>query len=146
MLVGLGVDMPALATPPPVRQTQPTDADANGGHDAEFPGPVGATPGAPSSADAGNADASQNGGHTLENPGPVMQAPPPAKVVELYQQAEENSFITLQPIVVQGSSQVIGYQRNTNLGEDAGVAKFYFDRKGNRTTLDALKRARLQVN
>ena len=137
---------PPLTAPPSAPSTaQSENGDEDGGHTAENPGPVGETPAAPP-ADAGNSEVSQNGGHTMENPGPVMQAPPPAKVVELYQQAEENNFITIQPIIYEGSSEVIGYQRNTDMGPDAGVAKFYFDRTGQRTTLDDLKAARLQTN
>ena len=133
---------PAPAAP---AATPGENGDENGGHDAENPGPISETPAAPP-ADAGNSEVSQNGGHTMENPGPVMQAPPPAKVVELYQQAEDNNFITIQPIIYEGSSEVIGYQRNTDMGPDAGVAKFYFDKTGQRTTLDDLKAARLQTN
>lgn len=137
---------PPLTAPPSAPSTaQSENGDEDGGHTAENPGPVGETPAAPP-AEAGNSEVSQNGGHTLENPGPVMQAPPPAKVVELYQQAEENNFITIQPIIYEGSSEVIGYQRNTDMGPDAGIAKFYFDKTGQRTTLDDLKAARLQTN
>ena len=147
--MGLSADMPDMAPPPPAPQAQPTDADANGGHDAEFPGPVGATPGAPSSADTGNAEAAQNGGHTTDNPGPIMQAPPPVPLPKNLQKMQENDqfgSMTFQPIIIQGSSTPVGYRKNHDMGEDAGVAHFYYDRQGNRTTLDALKRARLQVN
>ena len=137
---------PPITSPPSAPSTaQSENGNEDGGHTAENPGPVGETPSAPP-ADAGNSQISQNGGHTMENPGPVMQAPPPAKVVELYQQAEDNNFITIQPIIYEGSSEIIGYQRNTDMGPDAGVAKFYYDKTGERTTLADLKAARLQTN
>ena len=122
---------------PSAPSTTPTAAANNGGHSPSNPGPIAAVP----------PPAPTNPDRTMQAPpGPIQPQKPPAKVVELYQQAEDNNFITIQPIIYEGSNEVIGYQRNTDMGPDAGVAKFYFDKTGERTTLADLKAARLQTN
>jgi hypothetical protein len=132
--MGLSADMPDTpASPPAAPATPPADADANGGHDPANPGPLGVTPPpAPGSTDQS----------TMTPPGPVpgAMAPLPANL----QAMNDNDHITIQPIIYQGSSTAIGYQKNVDTGE--GIAKFYYDKTGERTTLSDLKAARLQTN
>ena len=135
--MGLSADMPdAAPSPPAAPATPPADADANGGHDPSNPGPLGVTPPpAPGSTDQS----------TMTPPGPVpgAMAPLPANL----QAMDDNDpfdMITIQPIIYQGSSTAIGYQKSVDTGE--GIAKFYYDKTGERTTLADLKSARLQTN
>ena len=135
--MGLSADMPdAAPTPPSAPATPPADADANGGHDPSNPGPLGVTPPpAPGSTDQS----------TMTPPGPVpgAMAPLPANL-QAMDDNDQFDNITIQPIIYQGSSTAIGYQKSVDTGE--GIAKFYYDKTGQRTTLDDLKSARLQTN
>lgn len=126
----------AASTPPTPPTTNPTSTNGsnNGGHTAANPGPIAATPPpAPNNPDRS----------TMTPPGPIQPQKPPAKVVDLYQQAEDHDFITIQPIVYEGGG-IAGYQKNVDTGE--GIAQFYFDKTGQKTTLADLKAARLQTN
>ena len=135
--MGLSADMPdAAPTPPSAPTTPPADADANGGHDPSNPGPLGVTPPpAPGSTDQS----------TMTPPGPVpgAMAPLPANL-QAMEDNDQFDNITIQPIIYSGSSTAIGYQKSVDTGE--GIAKFYYDKTGQRTTLDDLKSARLQTN
>ena len=135
--MGLSADMPDTpASPPASPATPPADADANGGHDPSNPGPLGVTPPpAPGSTDQS----------TMTPPGPVpgAMAPLPANL-QAMDDNDQFDNITIQPIIYQGSSTAIGYQKNVDTGE--GIAKFYYDKTGERTTLADLKAARLQTN
>lgn len=135
--MGLSADMPDTpASPPAAPATPPADADANGGHDPANPGPLGVTPPpAPGSTDQS----------TMTPPGPVpgAMAPLPANL-QAMDDNDQFDNITIQPIIYQGSSTAIGYQKNVDTGE--GIAKFYYDKTGERTTLADLKAARLQTN
>ena len=135
--MGLSADMPdAPPTPPAASPPPPADADANGGHDPSNPGPLGVTPPpAPGSTDQS----------TMTPPGPVpgAMAPLPANL-QAMDDNDQFDTITIQPIIYQGSSTAIGYQKSVDTGE--GIAKFYYDKTGQRTTLADLKAARLQTN
>ena len=135
--MGLSADMPdAPPTPPSAPPPPPADGDANGGHDPSNPGPLGVTPPpAPGSTDQS----------TMTPPGPVpgAMAPLPANL-QAMDDNDQFDNITIQPIIYSGSSTAIGYQKSVDTGE--GVAKFYYDKTGKRTTLDDLKAARLQTN
>ena len=135
--MGLSADMPdAPPTPPSAPPPPPADGDANGGHDPSNPGPLGVTPPpAPGSTDQS----------TMTPPGPVpgAMAPLPANL-QAMDDNDQFDNITIQPIIYSGSSTAIGYQKSVDTGE--GVAKFYYDKTGQRTTLDDLKAARLQTN
>ena len=134
-----------VMTPPPSSTPAPTESessDENGGHNAENPGPVGETPeliGPPAPASV----AAQNGGHTPENPGPVATALAPMPMH--LQESDKKSHITVQPIIYEGSSTPIGYQKNIDKG-GGQMARFFYDKTGEKTTLVDLKAARLQTN
>ena len=135
--MGLSADMPdAPPTPPAAPPPPPADGDANGGHDPSNPGPLGVTPPpAPGSTDQS----------TMAPPGPVpgAMAPLPANL-QAMDDNDQFDNITIQPIIYSGSSTAIGYQKSVDTGE--GIAKFYYDKTGQRTTLADLKAARLQTN
>ena len=135
--MGLSANMPDLPPPPAAPQGQSdASADDNGGHTAETPGPVGTQP--PEAPDQQNQE-------VMTPPSPEQMVPLP-KNLQKMQENDQFGSVTFQPIIIQGSSTPIGFRKNMDMGSDAGVAQFYYDRKGNTTTLDALKRARLQVN
>ena len=135
--MGLSADMPDMAPPPGSPPGQPAAAaDDNGGHTAETPGPVGTQP--PEAPDQQNQE-------VMTPPSPEQMVPLP-KNLQKMQENDQFGSVTFQPIIIQGSSTPVGYRKNMDMGSDAGVAHFYYDRQGNTTTLDALKRARLQVN
>ena len=62
--------------------------------------------------------------------------------------AANNGFVTVQPIIVKvgSNNQVVGYRKNIDTGDDGGVAQFYYNTQGRRTSLEQLKEARLQLN
>ena len=127
---------PPTTMPPSAPTTTPTNADANGGHSSSNPGPIAAVPPpAPSNPDRS----------TMTPPGPVAMAPLPAMPANLQAMEDNDRFdsITIQPIVYEGGG-LAGYQKNVDTGE--GIAKFYFDKTGERTSLADLKSARLQTN
>jgi hypothetical protein len=71
---------------------------------------------------------------------PQITAPPmPANL-----QQDMNNGVAIQPIIIEGTTVPIGYQKSVDTGE--GIAKLYFDKTGQRTSLQQLKRARLHVN
>ncbi|ADO99114.1 hypothetical protein Syn1_012 [Prochlorococcus phage Syn1] len=134
-----------VMTPPPSSTPAPTESQSNdedGGHNAENPGPADATPAeAPQTVDSSSA--AQNGGHTPENPGPVATALAPMPMH--LQESDKKSHITVQPIIYEGSSTPIGYQKNIDTG-GGQMARFFYDKTGEKTTLVDLKAARLQTN
>ncbi|AOO11728.1 hypothetical protein Np050604_011 [Cyanophage S-RIM44] len=133
--MGLSADMPDTpASPPAAPAATPADADANGGHDPANPGPLGATP-PPAPA---NPDQS-----TMAPPGPVATALAPMPMH--LQESDKKSHITVQPIIYEGSSTPIGYQKNIDTG-GGQMARFFYDKTGEKTTLVDLKAARLQTN
>ena len=136
-----GATTPSMTPPPSTPVPASESSDEDGGHNAENPGPVGATPeliGPPAPTVA----AAENGGHTPESPGPVIQAPPmPAALAE----SNKKSHITVQPVIYEGASTPVGYQKNIDMG-DGRVARFFYDKTGEKTTLADLKAARLQNN
>lgn len=141
---GSGTTSPMTPPPSAPSTAQSENADEDGGHTAENPGPVGETPAAALGPGGPGYGGSDNGGHTPELPGPMAPMAPPPKVVALYQQAQENNSITIQPIVYEGSSTPVGYQKNVETA--FGTAKIYFDKTGQKTSLADLKAARLQTN
>jgi len=135
---------PPLTSPPSTPATTPdANGDEDGGHTAESPGPTGDTPAPPQTVAT---DTAANGGHTMENPGPVFQAPPMPANLQAMEANDHYDSITIQPIIYEGSTNVVGYRKNLDMGDEAGVAHFYYDKTGERITLDALKAARLQNN
>jgi len=135
---------PPLTSPPSTPATTPdANGDEDGGHTAESPGPTGDTPAPPQTVAT---DTAANGGHTMENPGPVFQAPPMPANLQAMEANDQYDTITIQPIIYEGSTNVVGYKKSSDMGDEAGVAHFYYDQTGQRTTLDALKAARLQNN
>jgi hypothetical protein len=136
-----GATTPSMTPPPSTPVPASESSDEDGGHNAESPGPVGATPeliGPPAPTVA----AAENGGHTPESPGPVIQAPPmPAALAE----SNKKSHITVQPIIYAGTSTPIGYRKNIDTG-GGHMARFFYDKTGEKTTLADLKAARLQNN
>ena len=120
-------------------------------------------------ADVPPADAAANGGHDTDNPGGNLLFSPPVSKEEMNSvgpgpqgsrasivanmptslaSAANNGFVTVQPIIVKvgSNNQVVGYRKNIDTGDDGGVAQFYYNTQGRRTSLEQLKEARLQLN
>ena len=135
--MGLSANMPDLPPPPAATPVQPaTAADANGGHTPENPGPLGAQPPEkPAKQDQ----------EVMTPPAPEQMVPLP-KNLQSMRDNDQFGSITFLPIMIEGSSTPIGYRKNVDMGEEAGVAQFYYSTSGEKTSLDALKRARLQAN
>lgn len=131
-----------------------------------MPEPQGQPRGTP---DVPPADSDANGGHDTDNPGGNLLFSPPVSKEEMNSvgpgpqgsrasivanmpsslaSAANNGYVTVQPIIVKVGSgnQVVGYRKNIDTGEDGGVARFYYNTQGGRTSLEQLKEARLQLN
>jgi hypothetical protein len=72
---------------------------------------------------------------------PAISAPMPVHL----QESDKKSHITVQPIIYAGSSTPIGYQKNIDKG-GGQMARFFYDKTGEKTTLVDLKATRLQNN
>lgn len=75
---------------------------------------------------------------------PQITAPSMPANLQAMEANDRFDAITIQPIIYEGESVPIGYQKSVDTGE--GIAKFYFDKTGQRTSLADLKAARLQTN
>jgi len=124
---------PMKPPPPPRTDTPEEDAEDNGGHDANNPGPSDARP-APETSPPDSSE-------TLEPPAPVQVIPLPKNLQGMKERG--GGRVTFQPIIIQGQSQPVGFQKNTYLDSES-TSNFFYDKTGNRTTLEKLKRARLQ--
>lgn len=80
----------------------------------------------------------------ISSPSPEQQAPVPASP-NLLIMAEQAKGVAIQPIYIQGSSQVLGY-KGSQQGFEGKNKTTYYDSSGFITTLDSLKRRRLQLN
>ena len=72
---------------------------------------------------------------------PAISAPMPVHL----QESNKKSHITVQPIIYAGSSTPVVYQKNIDKG-GGQMARFFYDKTGEKTTLADLKAARLQNN
>lgn len=128
---------PTGATPTQVAQ-RPSQ---NNNPDEMTPGPIN-----PISADSFQAPNQQP-----TSPGPVSAAASPMQQGQVPVSVRTKIGLTsgmttaIVPVVIQGSNQQVGYSTNTP-GFEGRTTTRYFDRSGNLTTLDSLKRARLQIN
>ena len=122
-------------TPPPPPRTDGSgeDAEDNGGHDANNPGPSDSRP-APAASPADSSD-------TLQPPAPIQVIPLPKNLQGMKERG--SGRVTFQPIIIQGQSQPIGFQKNTYIDSES-TSNFFYDKTGNRTTLEKLKKERLQ--
>ena len=73
-------------------------------------------------------------------PDPSALAPLPAPLAA----AEKMQGVIVQPIIIKEGGSTVGYLKSVDTGE--GTSKMYYNTTGQRTTLEALKRARLQTN
>ena len=73
-------------------------------------------------------------------PDPSALAPLPAPLAA----AEKLQGVVIQPIIIKEGGSAVGYLKSVDTGE--GTARMYYNTTGQRTTLEALKRARLQTN
>lgn len=79
--------------------------------------------------------------HGISAPSAEQQTPSPS--MNLLLNAEIAKGVAIQPIYIQGSNQVIGY-KGSQQGFEGRNMTTYYNRTGFITTLEALKRARLQ--
>ena len=80
----------------------------------------------------------------ISSPSPEQQAPVPTSP-NLLIMAEQAKGVAIQPIYIQGSSQVLGY-KGSQQGFEGKNKTTYYDGSGFITTLDSLKSRRLQLN
>ena len=80
----------------------------------------------------------------ISAPSAEQQAPAPA-APNLLIMAEQAKGVAIQPIYIQGSSQILGY-KGSQQGFEGKNKTTYYDGSGFITTLDSLKSRRLQLN
>ena len=129
--------------PPPAPPSGPPAADSSEDHVG--PENPHAPPTSPLSMDQVTAAITALGG----NPNaplntPQITAPPMPANLQAMEANDKFNVITIQPIIYEGESVPIGYQKSVDTGE--GISKMYFDKTGQRTSLADLKKARLQTN
>ena len=128
----------AATSPTQVAQRPSSSPSQNNDPDEMSPGPINPI----------SADSFQAPGQQPTSPGraasPMQQAQVPVSVRTKIG-LTSGMTTAIVPVVIQGSNQQVGYATNTP-GFEGRTTTRYFDRSGNLTTLDSLKRARLQLN
>jgi len=124
----------AEGTAPPPRQAPAAPPTTSESEEEPHVGPV--NPEEPPSQERANEPT-----HPSQPAIPVITAPMPTALAE----SNKRSNTTVQPIIIKGSSAPVGYLKTIN-GSEGRVSRYYYDKKGEKSSLPEIKSRMLQNN